>query len=105
MSNTSESANLLSYDTFMLYMQNQTILTLEETLHLLISKFLLTNDFKKLRKKIIKENWRNCPYGGNAPPYLISASSGRQKENPIKAWALHTPTPFFPHYALLHQKY
>ena len=23
------------------------------------------------------------------------------KKNPIKAWALHTPTPFFPHYALL----
>ena len=56
MSNTSESANLLSYDTFKLYMQNQTILTIERTLHLLISKFLLTNDFKKLRKKIIKEN-------------------------------------------------
>ena len=72
MSNTSESANLLSYDTFMLYMQNQTILTLEETLHLLISKFLLTNDFKKLRKKNNKGKlaklplWRKCP----ALPYV-----------------------------------
>ena len=31
----------------------------------------------------------------------ISASSGRQKENPIEAGALHTPTHFFLHYALL----
>ena len=51
--------------------------------------------FELLKDAILRRVW--SPLSKNS----ISASSGRQKENPIKAWALHTPTPFFPHYALL----